>query len=916
MTRSSYSHTGIHLCVFLLLIVSFCGTASATNLTGTFKNPDGTLVNGKIIFLLNQPARLNDQSAQIVPMVKIFAITNGALEAGAFVYGNDVLVPGGTYYLVRLVDNSNNLLFEQKWSISGVNLNLGSLTPTTTGVVFPDPLIKNLATGQAVQGPVSFAAPITAFSLTLNGNLNPGAADSYDLGSSSAPWQELHAQRWNSMHAVSTTGGTALPPAVAPSAAVFSSGGSIAAGTYYFKITYFNKNGETTASPVGTLTVSSGSTNRIHVVPSDFLWASGCYGYLVYASNDNVNFYVQTPSGLISDFQLSAPGGKTGHYVALGSYGARFPSLTFSGSAPPSSNTAMIDPLQVALNQEMRQTDYALAGGTLLIGSNGAQYGYVLTTPLIVSRYARIIGTSHIGTHGDAQGRIIANFADTKLAGVMQFGGFVSFENLDFYSTGNALMLLSGVGYQGQSYSVINSSIRTTDSTGTYSALRLIGPIYNVHGLNNYFRGGKAAVRWTNGAGGEIHLQGGRWDLDKQALVNTTGWTDPDNGANDAGFSNAIALVSLKDILFEQGTAILIDGVNMGVRIERCQFADTVTAGGTDSLFKMGSDAFGSGSKWTILDSTMPNSANARVGLNVVSNIASAPSLEITNSGTGAGSSTGTLQALDLNNKIIFVSLSNATLNFNPVAAQYTVLNADNTLTPRWFGTANPANSGAGKMWNEFIDRIVLSSSNSSRSTRKSFFMNGNVLELRQSDDSTVDFDIHPTSGIMNLRGNMRIQAYAGAAAQFSIGPSSSTAAGGTISLVNQGSMYMRNAANNADIRLVAGDGSDRAIVGDAAGVCLSTSTNCAPIKGNLSSTATLDFPNTAISGCSDLPMTVTGATVGDSVFLGVLNASVPAGGSYFAWVSAANTVTVRFCADGTARDPASGSFRATVVRF
>jgi len=154
--------------------------AFATNLTGTFKSPDGSLVNGKLIFLLSQPARLNDSTAQIVPMVKIFSVSNGALESGAFIYGNDVLVPSGTYYLVRLVDNNNNLLFEQKWSIQGTNLDLGTLTPTTSGVVLADPLVKNTGTNQSVQGPVTFTSGLTALNLTLNGNLNPGTADSYD----------------------------------------------------------------------------------------------------------------------------------------------------------------------------------------------------------------------------------------------------------------------------------------------------------------------------------------------------------------------------------------------------------------------------------------------------------------------------------------------------------------------------------------------------------------------------------------------------------------------------------------------------------------------------------------------------------------------------------------------------------------
>jgi len=151
------------LLVVLVLGAAVWSPVGATNLTGTFKHPDGTSVNGKLVFLLSQPARLNDGSAQVVPMVKIFSVSNGQLEAGAFVYGNDVLLPSGTYYLVRLVDNSNNLLFEQKWSIQGTDLDLGTLTPTTTGVVVPDPLLKNIPTDQAVEGPVTFTSPMIFF---------------------------------------------------------------------------------------------------------------------------------------------------------------------------------------------------------------------------------------------------------------------------------------------------------------------------------------------------------------------------------------------------------------------------------------------------------------------------------------------------------------------------------------------------------------------------------------------------------------------------------------------------------------------------------------------------------------------------------------------------------------------------------
>lgn len=81
---------------------------------------------------------------------------------------------------------------------------------------------------------------------------------------------------------------------------------------------------------------------------------------------------------------------------------------------------------------------------------------------------------------------------------------------------------------------------------------------------------------------------------------------------------------------------------------------------------------------------------------------------------------------------------------------------------------------------------------------------------------------------------------------------------------------------------------------------------------------ATLNFPNTAAGACSDLTVTLPGVVDGDVVTLGVPSASVPANGVFFAWVSAADTVTVRYANNDlvTAYNPASGDFRIAASRF
>jgi hypothetical protein len=87
-------------------------------------------------------------------------------------------------------------------------------------------------------------------------------------------------------------------------------------------------------------------------------------------------------------------------------------------------------------------------------------------------------------------------------------------------------------------------------------------------------------------------------------------------------------------------------------------------------------------------------------------------------------------------------------------------------------------------------------------------------------------------------------------------------------------------------------------------------------VNHGLTGSATLNFPSTLTNLSADLTITVTGAALSDVVSLGVPNAAVNANTSYSAWVSAANTVTVRFnnYSSGTV-DPASASFKVFVTK-
>lgn len=85
-----------------------------------------------------------------------------------------------------------------------------------------------------------------------------------------------------------------------------------------------------------------------------------------------------------------------------------------------------------------------------------------------------------------------------------------------------------------------------------------------------------------------------------------------------------------------------------------------------------------------------------------------------------------------------------------------------------------------------------------------------------------------------------------------------------------------------------------------------------------LTATATLDFPSTGGFGTSNiLTITVNGASDGDAVILGIPAAAMAIDGTYTAYVSSANTVSIVFTNNtwGTI-NPGSGTFRVSVLKY
>lgn len=126
--------------------------------------------------------------------------------------------------------------------------------------------------------------------------------------------------------------------------------------------------------------------------------------------------------------------------------------------------------------------------------------------------------------------------------------------------------------------------------------------------------------------------------------------------------------------------------------------------------------------------------------------------------------------------------------------------------------------------------------------------------------------------------------------------------------------------ADWAPIKLAAGTdlttGVDGAINWDGTDLKVWDGTTKYVINKSLTGSATLDFGSTSAQSSADLTITVTGAADGDVVSLGVPNGSTLTNSSFSAWVSAANTVTVRFNNYSSgAQDPASGTFKVRVIQ-
>lgn len=177
----------------LAILLSLSSAIYATNLTGTLTGPDGTGVNGILFLSLAQQAALKSTGGcggpvEVVPgqgsavnaySVRITVIA-GVMQGSPHVYGNDCLLPGGTYYNVAVMDNNGNTLFTDKWLLSGASVDVGTIVSLvisgTTQTLGSTGYIMSVPSGnQTIAQPAGTSLSINVLGVTTSLTLPDGS---------------------------------------------------------------------------------------------------------------------------------------------------------------------------------------------------------------------------------------------------------------------------------------------------------------------------------------------------------------------------------------------------------------------------------------------------------------------------------------------------------------------------------------------------------------------------------------------------------------------------------------------------------------------------------------------------------------------------------------------------------------------
>jgi hypothetical protein len=853
----------------------------------------------------------------------------------------------------------------------------GAGAATTT---IPDVLLAADPTSPSFQS-LTVTQNISALNLNLSGNLSVSGGVS-SPATVSAPQQGSASPVQIGPHwYAGTATGKVTPPSNAPAVSLdSSSGGGIAAGTYYFKITYVNENGETTASPSRSITVS-GSTNRILVAVGDILFFTGAPFMRVYASTDNVNFYAQTPWSVSTN--IASPGGcvrasnvvtctvasgyfpltpnqkvtvanvpngttsfngtftvtavnststtfsynqtaandtsgtgtgtvsyftgATGngaaasgnlHYAVVnGGPGFIMSSLTFSGTQPPSTNTATIDPLQVAVNAARGGASYPVYLTQYRLGSVLMPAGVTtLTTPLILGDFSPCVigqsatvapeGGAAIGRGGGSA--IRSAWDDAATGAVMVMGQSACLRDVTVYTdSGDTSAILFTPGDTDMNGQYMNGVVAYNNSNYSSTIAAAIKAIRMTSSLQWNFTNvttasGFAGLYIANSSGPvDLKIDFGRHscvgtNVPCRAFVNDGGPTDYDHGVNFGGFPGG-STVSYAYLDTESTSGAAWDGIG-SLTLDHVTNSDANVAAGTPAAAY-----YGRGDHWSgvpglvVTNSTLfgNTNANATVSWN-------------TNPGT-----------FSIENSIVGISSysgSNVAINFNNLMPNTTRIENSGCMT------LNASDTVAALLTNITFDTHVM----------QGFQVSG----LSQSCEAN-----GTTSQIHGFVGKMRLwQPLSAASSCFGASTTTSGAfawngqsCGADTGIVDaSGNLSM---SGTIGFKGIAGGSSGYTMTGSPTSLRTITWPDASGTVGLVLTGTTGSLGGSALGAgaCTSTTVSITGATT--SMTASVSPAADPgAGFSWMGFVSSSGTVTVRLCAIA-AGTPTSTTYNVRVIQ-
>ena len=176
-----------------------------------------------------------------------------------------------------------------------------------------------------------------------------------------------------------------------------SSGGSLATGTFYFKYSYINLNGETKPSPAANIAINSGSANKITVTLPLTTWPDGARQIRLYGSEDGITYYPITTTavldkGTVPTFNVTA--------------------MTSSGTAPKVLSTAFAYKLNVYTllqngNTAIQQYDNLLTQADMIarVNADAARDIGMVTAELVADGDLATVATISLEGGGDGEAK-------------------------------------------------------------------------------------------------------------------------------------------------------------------------------------------------------------------------------------------------------------------------------------------------------------------------------------------------------------------------------------------------------------------------------------------------------------------------------------------------------------------------------